>query len=97
MEENEYHKCNKEQGFCPTLRARVKSSGEPGYGMFKLAVLDLFENTGSKNAVRVIGVNYKESAKDRGVMFNYCPYCGEKIDWFREGREEKEELTTSST
>jgi hypothetical protein len=32
----------------------------------------------------VSGIGYKETAKDKGVMLNYCPFCGEKIDWFRE-------------
>jgi hypothetical protein len=29
------------------------------------------------------GVGYKADARDNGVMLNYCPFCGEKIDWFR--------------
>lgn len=85
MEEKEYHKCNREDGFCNTLRERLKSCNDTGYGMFELQVLDLFEKEAS---CRTIGVNYKLTAKDRGVMFNYCPYCGEKIDWFRDGRKE---------
>jgi hypothetical protein len=30
----------------------------------------------------ISGVGYKETAKDRGVMLNFCPFCGERIDWF---------------
>jgi hypothetical protein len=29
------------------------------------------------------GVGYKSSAKHKGVMLNYCPFCGARIDWFR--------------
>lgn len=81
--DEEYHKCNQEQGFCKTLCKRVKAPGSGGYGFFEVQVLDL-----EKRGVKTIGVNYKESAKDRGVMLNNCPYCGEKIDWFRDGRKE---------
>jgi hypothetical protein len=31
----------------------------------------------------ISGVGYKKDAKDMGVMLNYCPFCGEKIDWFK--------------
>lgn len=34
---------------------------------------------------RKVGVAYKTSAKDGGLMLNNCPFCGEKIDaGFRE-------------
>jgi hypothetical protein len=32
---------------------------------------------------RVSGVGYRGTSLDKGVMFNFCPFCGEKIDWFR--------------
>jgi hypothetical protein len=30
------------------------------------------------------GIMYKSDHKDRGLMLNYCPICGSKIDWWRE-------------
>lgn len=30
----------------------------------------------------IIGVAARRSAKDRGVLFNCCPYCGSKLDFF---------------
>lgn len=31
----------------------------------------------------VDGVYYKTSAKDRGLMLNHCPWCGESLEWFK--------------
>jgi hypothetical protein len=30
----------------------------------------------STGKVTFVGVVYRMSAKDRGLMFSYCPYCG---------------------
>jgi hypothetical protein len=35
------------------------------------------------NDYRISGVGYKENHQDNGVMLNFCPFCGEAIDWFR--------------
>lgn len=31
---------------------------------------------------RLLGVVYKTSVRDPGIMLNFCPFCGERIDWF---------------
>lgn len=33
---------------------------------------------------RLIGVRYCLDRYDRGLMLNYCPWCGAMIDGFRE-------------
>lgn len=89
--EKEYHKCSKELGFCPTLADRIEGACFHGKGMVPLTAIDGNAIVGSGMAIKTLGIMYKTSAKDRGLMFNHCPFCGEKIDWFREGREEKSE------
>jgi len=34
---------------------------------------------------RYIGVRYCKTSKrmDRGIMLNFCPFCGEKISWWQ--------------
>ena len=34
--------------------------------------------------IQIKGALYKQDAKDKGLMLNYCPWCGEKIDWFNQ-------------
>ena len=78
MEEN-YHKCSKENGFCKALSERIQgTSSERKKGILFLQVLDTKDNR-----IKVDGALYKNDSKDRGLMFNYCPWCGEKIDWYR--------------
>jgi len=97
MADNEYHKCNKEQGFCKTFVDRMEMACFHGKGFVPLTAIDGSAIVGNGMAIKTLGMMYKTSATDRGLMLNYCPFCGEKIDWFREGREEKEDLTTAST
>lgn len=30
---------------------------------------------------RVLGIAYRKSARDRGLMINFCPFCGKSILW----------------
>jgi hypothetical protein len=30
------------------------------------------------------GVNYKKTAKDRGLVLNTCPWCGNSLRWWGE-------------
>jgi hypothetical protein len=74
----EWYPCSQEKGFCSTMAAKIKFPGEGGYGFFAVMVMNSKELTQT-----LAGAMYKTSAKDRGVMMNFCPYCGTKIDWFR--------------
>lgn len=38
---------------------------------------------------RVLGVAYRRNAKDRGLLLNYCPFCGKDIRWHEHHYEEK--------
>ena len=71
------YKCNEEDGFCKTLRDRTENVGHHGKGIVSVMVM-------AKNysELKTVGVMYKESAKDRGLMFNHCPWCGESLRWF---------------
>lgn len=31
----------------------------------------------------IIAVSYKTCAKDKGRLFNFCPFCGERFSWAR--------------
>jgi hypothetical protein len=77
MKEENY-KCGKDM-FCKQMAKRIKPPGEGGYGLFTFVLMDW-----DKIKERTVGVIYKETARDRGLVLNYCPFCGEKIDWFRE-------------
>ena len=92
MAEKEYHKCNREQGMCGLLHDITAAVGSHVKGFVYVSALSADFKT-----KKLLGVMYKESAQDRGVMLNHCPFCGEKIDWFRDGRKEKEFPTTAST
>jgi hypothetical protein len=79
----EYFKCGNRK-LCEALLGRVKVPGSGGYGLFAKYVIlenDLLE---PQVITHLVGVSYKTGVKDKGVMLNFCPFCGEKIDWFRE-------------
>jgi hypothetical protein len=82
----DWHPCNKEQGFCPSMAARIKFPGERGYGFFALMILKKADL--NKKQIRaeetLMGAMYKSDAKDKGIMMNFCPFCGATIDWFRQ-------------
>jgi hypothetical protein len=87
MNENkEYHPCGKEKGFCPSLDMRVKHPNLGGYGFVALITMNLLEKKPFEN---LKGVMYKTECKDKGLMLSYCPFCGAKIDWWREKEDDK--------
>ncbi len=82
----EYHKCSKEKGFCSTISKVMEDMNHRGKGIIPLMILTnslLDETQVSLNKIKPTGLVYKTSASDRGIMFNHCPFCGEKIDWWR--------------
>lgn len=83
-ENKEWHPCDKEKGFCASLASRVKHPNDGGYGLVMLITL----NTSDKRVKEELkGVLYKTECKDRGLMLNHCPFCGAKIDWWRNTKE----------
>jgi hypothetical protein len=82
-------KCGKGK-FCADLAEilRPYETGARGFVVVRRITIQQInkQQIGLDDSV-ISGVGYKETAKDKGVMLNYCPFCGEKIDWFRENRE----------
>jgi hypothetical protein len=74
---------------------RVKFPGEKGYGFFALMVIEHSSLEKKQAHEELKGVIYKSDPKDHGLMMNFCPFCGAKIDWFRNenspAKEEKSE------
>jgi hypothetical protein len=81
-----WHPCSRELGLCSSMEQRVKFPGEKGYGFFTLMVIDHSDPGKKQWREKLKGVMYKSDPKDRGLMMNFCPFCGAKIDWFREGK-----------
>jgi hypothetical protein len=87
--EEKWHPCSQEQGFCSPMMKRLKFPGEKGYGFFAFIVID--PPNGKQTWEKLKGVMYKSETKDHGMMLNYCPFCGARIDWFREDRNQRPE------
>lgn len=80
----EYNKCNSIDGFCKSLNDRMDMLGHRGKGIQPLMVM-----TKSYTRMETRGAMYKTDAKDRGLMFNFCPFCGESLRWW-EKKESKD-------
>jgi hypothetical protein len=75
-------KCSQENGLCWPMSERCKNAGDTGYGFFTIQCVDL--SSKAKQASIVLrGIRYKMTPKDPGLALNVCPFCGERIDWFR--------------
>ena len=71
-------KCNKKTGLCSALADRCEGVTHKGKGFTQVMAL-----TKDELSLTLLGVKYRTSAKDKDIMLNYCPFCGEQIDWFR--------------
>lgn len=67
--------CSRE-AFCKALDDRIEGTNEKRKGFQSVEVVNLAEVK-----TETIGVAYRLSAKDKGLMLNFCPFCGEKILW----------------
>jgi hypothetical protein len=68
--------------WCVVLEAVLApESNERRSGVSVIQVMDF--KTGD---LRIIGVAARRSARDRPVMFNVCPFCGEPLDWHFKGQ-----------
>jgi hypothetical protein len=66
------------------MAQRVKFPGERGYGFFTLMVIEYSDREKNRAQEKLKGVMYRSNKNDNGLMMNFCPFCGSKIDWFRE-------------
>ena len=88
MKKTEYHKCDKDKGFCPALEmfTQPAAEGQPKglsfYAAFDMNMLDQ-KQVPLEKAASVIGVVYRRKTGDKGVILNYCPFCGEDLEPFR--------------
>lgn len=72
-------KCDgKNSNYCSMLESKIEGITNATKKGIILMVLINFKTARS----RVVGVSYKSNAKDVGVMFNFCPFCGERIDQY---------------
>ena len=65
--------CNKD-GCCTHLAERL---GDGGKGFKALHTVKR-----DSNVTRFLGVAYKTSAKDNGLLLNWCPFCGGQPGYF---------------
>ena len=65
--------CTRDQ-LCWVLRDRVVMHGR---GLRRIEGLDLNSKVGHPTT-KLLGVAYAASAKDRGLLLNFCPWCGGK-------------------
>lgn len=45
--------------------------------------LEELQKTGVQNG-KLIGVYYKKNKADSGILFNYCPWCGQDLKSWRD-------------
>jgi hypothetical protein len=64
------------RAYCAALEERIEDTANAKRKGFVLMVLTNF-TTGK---TRKVGVCYKRSAKDPGLMLNVCPFCAKPID-----------------
>ena len=77
-------KCSPE-GFCDALWDRLDDDNSRRKGMSALVLMNM--KTGED---RTAGVVWRKDSKDRGLLLNFCPWCGEGIDWIsKEAKEQK--------
>lgn len=71
-------KCTREKS-CFGVEKFVQVSGGRYKGLQHLHSFNV--KTGKS---RYIGIVYRKTANDKGTMLNFCPWCGEKIQYWRE-------------
>ena len=78
--EKEYHPCSKEKGFCVSLERVTQPDGhQKGLSFF-----NVFNHETETIKILTLGIIYRENQRDRGILLNYCPFCGEDLRPFRE-------------
>lgn len=73
MKKPRFKKC-KNQSYCKYLLERLGSTFTKGFSATEVINLET-------SKTRSIGIKYKTSAKDRGLMLNFCPWCGGDIQY----------------
>lgn len=64
---------------CPALDSRIEGANfETSKGFCTIHLVNTTTGT-----TRFFGVAYKERKADKGVMLNYCPFCGQHPGEFK--------------
>lgn len=80
---DESAKCTKDKP-CPAMAKYCQPSGSHRKG------LEWTHTFNTKtHELSLIGVVYRETAKSDGIMLNRCPWCGERVDYWREHGDEQ--------
>jgi len=74
----EFKKCNKD-GCCKFLAERLTDTGK-GFHSIDTIIL-----TEEPPTMHFRGIAYKTGAKDKGLMLNWCPFCGGQPGDFKRG------------
>jgi hypothetical protein len=72
--------------FCKEMEKRLENPERREYGLFAMRTITL-DPVFNRMERRTTGVLYQEDVETEGVAFNFCPFCGKRIDWFREVRQ----------
>lgn len=68
--------CTKE-AFCDALQERIGDYHSKG-----IVPVDVVDH--KEHKIKRIGVAYKRNRTDKGIMLNYCPWCGKFIGNFND-------------
>jgi hypothetical protein len=60
-------------GMCQFLEERLVDRGQKGFVPLHTLSID---DSAPKAEMQWRGVAYHKSSKDRGLLLNYCPFCG---------------------
>lgn len=71
------NKCH-EEGCCRSMGDRLVDSGK---GLHALHTVN--RDDPNNTHTRFLGVAYKTSAKDKGLLLNWCPWCGGQPGYFK--------------
>lgn len=64
-------KCRSES-FCEFLEKRTSNTAQKGFYKLDLFDIEKLEESGSI-------IVYKNSVKDKGLVLNFCPFCGSNL------------------
>jgi len=73
-------------GCCDHLGKRLVDGGKGFKALHTLKMGD------PSSVTRFLGVAYKTSAKDRGLLLNVCPWCGGKPGYFERDKTANKEV-----
>lgn len=78
---------------CTSLERHLNVEANYGSGLalYVLTHMPTAMKLGPHKAVWVAGIIFRKRASDNGVVLNYCPWCGENIQWWHNSPFQEEE------